>query len=96
MEKVVEGLETLAGVGPTSKTPPRLNEKKQEDHKEKSLCFSYHKPSHQSFQCSKRLHQAIAFNLIAYKEGGRNKNPWGKRQGAYLNVSNHIGMNGGT
>jgi hypothetical protein len=34
--------------------------------------------------------------LIVYKEGGRNKNPWGKRQGAYSSVSIHIGMNGGT
>jgi hypothetical protein len=79
-----------------SKTPPRLNEKKQEDHKRKGLCFSYHKPDHQSFQCSKKFDQEITFSLIVYKENGRNKNPWGKRQGAYSSVSSHIGMNGGT
>jgi hypothetical protein len=39
------------GVGPMSKTPPRLNEKKQEDHKQKGLCFSYYKLDHRSFQC---------------------------------------------
>jgi len=32
--------------------------------------------------------------VIVYKESGRNKNPWGKIQGAYLSVSSHIGMNG--
>jgi len=60
---------------PTSKTPPRLNEKKQKDHERKGLCFSYHKLGHQSFQCSKRPHHTIAFSLIVYKEGGKNKNP---------------------
>ncbi len=44
------------GVGPTLKTPPKHNEKKQKDDKRKDLCFSYHKANHQSFQCSKRLH----------------------------------------
>jgi len=41
-------------------------------------------------------YHAIAFSLIAYKEGERNKNPLGKRQGAYSSVSIHIGINGGT
>jgi hypothetical protein len=31
-------------VGPMPKTPPRFSEKKQEDHKQKGLCFSFHKP----------------------------------------------------
>jgi hypothetical protein len=36
------------GVGPTLKTPPRLNKKEQEDHKCKGLCLSYHEPRHRS------------------------------------------------
>jgi len=61
-------------VGSTSKTPPRLNENEHEDHKCKGLCFSCDQHGHQSFQCPKRLHKAVALSLIVPKEGRKTKN----------------------
>ncbi len=41
-------------------------------------------------------HQILAFGLIACKEGGKTKKPWGKGQGSHSSVNIHIGTNGGT
>jgi hypothetical protein len=53
------------------KAPFRLNEKEQENHKRKGLCFVCHKFGHQYFQCLKRPHQVTVFGLKGLKEGGK-------------------------